>query len=182
MQATPQSDTVTPVTVSQFAEFASADPCDPLLQAMLEAATDAVIQYIGRDLVPREWVAIEPAPALLTELQLSPHEPPSNTFDLPYTNLISVVSVTANGGQAMPYQLQPQRRPAKITVQGWDYISDLVVQYVAGTEEIPNAVRTAIMMVAAFLYDHRGGCDAQDGIKKSGAAMLLRSYKTEVTL
>jgi hypothetical protein len=47
---------------------------------------------------------------------------------------------------------------------------------------VPTAIKTAIMMIAAFMYEHRGQCDANDAIKKSGAANLLRPYKVEVVI
>jgi hypothetical protein len=47
---------------------------------------------------------------------------------------------------------------------------------------VPGAIRTAIMMIGGFIYDHRGGCDAEDALKKSGAMNLLRTYKVEASL
>lgn len=181
MQATPQTDVVSPVTVAEFADFIGADSSDPILQGLLEAATDAVIHYLNLDLLPRQWVGIVPAPTS-ARLQLSPYIDPPNTFELPYTGLISVEDVTGNDNEALPYVIQAQRRPAKITIEGWDYLSEIRIEYTAGLESIPNAVRSAIMMLGSFLFDHRGSCDATDGIKKSGAALLLRPYRSEVSL
>jgi hypothetical protein len=38
------------------------------------------------------------------------------------------------------------------------------------------------MMIAAFMYEHRGQCDGNDAVKKSGAATLLRPYRVEVVI
>jgi hypothetical protein len=181
MQATPQTDTVSPVTAQEFADFVGVSASDPLISGLLQAATDAAIGYINQDLLQREWVGIVPVPGL-ARLQLSPYIDPPNTFELPYTALVSVENVTANGGEAMQYTLQDQRRPAKITVHGWDFLSEIKIEYTAGMANIPVAVKSAIMMIAAFLYDHRGGCDASDAIKKSGAANLLNRYRVEVAI
>jgi hypothetical protein len=181
MQATPQTDTVSPVTLSEFAAFAGADAADVLLPGLLQAATDAAIRYINQDLLPRQWVGIMPEPSLV-RAQLSPYIDPPSTFELPYTALVSVEDVTGNGGQSMTFEVQADRRPAKITVHDWDYLSEIRIEYTAGMAIIPYAIKSAIMMIGAFLYDHRGGCDAQDAIKRSGAANLLRPYRVEVSL
>jgi hypothetical protein len=181
MQATPQTDTVSPVTVAEFASFIGASTADPLLPGMLQAATDATIRHINQDLLSREWVGIVPA-LTPTRLQLSPYIDPASTFELPYTALISVESVTGNDSEVLPYELEAQRRPAKIKVLGWDYMSELRIEYTAGMPFVPGAIKTAIMMVASFIYDHRGGCDAEDALKKSGAMTLLRPYRVEVSL
>jgi hypothetical protein len=181
MQATPQTDTESPVTAADLAAFIGVDSTDPLLPGMLVAATDAVIRYINQDLLERDWVGIVPVPAPV-RLQLSPYNEPKTTFELPYTGLVEVTSVTGNGGDDLAYTLQDQRRPAKIIVHGWDFLSEIRVEYTAGMATIPAAIKSAITMLAAYLYDHRGDCDADGGIKKSGAAMLLRPYRVEVSL
>lgn len=181
MQATPQTDTVSPVTVAEFASFVGASAADPLLPGLLQAATDAVIRYINQDLLPRAWVGIVPA-LTPTRLQLSPYIDPSSTFELPYTALISVQSVTGNDNEVLDYELESDRRPAKLRVIGWDYMSEIRIEYTAGMAFVPGAIRTAIMMIGGFIYDHRGGCDAEDALKKSGAMNLLRTYKVEASL
>jgi hypothetical protein len=181
MQATPQTDTVSPVTVADFAAFIGASAADPLLPGLLQAATDAAIRCINQDLLPRAWVGIVPA-LTPTRLQLSPYIDPSSTFELPYTALISVQEVTGNDTQVLEYEVEADRRPAKVKVLGWDYMSEIRIEYTAGMPFVPGAIRTAIMMIGGFIYDHRGGCDADDAVKKSGAMTLLRPYKVEASL
>ncbi|MFV1191175.1 hypothetical protein QML34_28610, partial [Klebsiella pneumoniae] len=128
-------------------------------------------RYINQDLLSREWVGIVPA-LEPTRLQLSPYNDPKTTFELPYTALISVESVTGNDSETLEYTLQADRRPAKIAIVGWDYLSEIRIEYTAGMNFVPGAIKTAIMMIASFIYDHRGGCDAEDALKKSGAMTL----------
>jgi hypothetical protein len=181
MQATPQTDTVSPVTVADFAAFIGASAADPLLPGLLQAATDAAIRYINQDLLSRDWVGIVPA-LTPTRLQLSPYIDPSSTFELPYTALICVQGVSTNNGEFLEYTVETDRRPAKVRVVGWDYMSEIRIEYTAGMPFVPGAIKTAIMMIASFIYDHRGGCDAEDALKKSGAMTLLRPYKVEASL
>ena len=181
MQATPQTDTVSPVPVADLAPFIGVEETDPLLAGMLQAATDAVIRYINLDLLEREWVGIVPVPQA-GRLQLSPSIYTWPTFELPYTGLISIDAVTGNDDEVMDYTIEASRRPARITVHGWDRLSELRIEYTAGTAIIPEAVKTAILMAAAFFYEMRGGCEAGDALKKSGAAGLLRPYRVEVSI
>ena len=181
MQATTQTETVSPVSAAELAAFIGVSATDPLLAGFLVAATDAAIRYINQDLQIREWVGIVPVP-LQTRLQLSPYIDPPTTFELLYTALVSVESVTGNDNEALSYELQAERRPAKITVLGWDFLSELRIEYTAGMASVPSSIKTAIMMAAAFMYDHRGACEADDALRKSGAATLLRPYRVEVSL
>lgn len=181
MQATAQTNTRSPVTTAELAAFIGVDSTDPLLPGLLVAATDAAINYINHDLIPREWVGIVPAMEA-TRVSVSPAINPSRTFEMPFTGLISVEAVTGNDNQALGFEVQAQRRPAKIKVDQWDYTSELRIEYTAGMTIIPQAIKTAITMLAAFLYEHRGACDAMEGLKKSGASTLLRPYRVEVSV
>ena len=180
MQATPQIDTVSPVDLAEFAQFIGADATDPLLPGLLTAATDAAIRWINQDLIPREWVGIVPVPDL-REVQISPQGRVSKTFELPYTALIEVTSVTAGDGE-LDYLIQSERRPAKITVPAWTMEHELRIVYTAGMPLVPVAIKSAIMMIGGFLYDHRGACDAMDAVKRSGALNLLRPYRVEASV
>ena len=180
MQATPQSDTVSPVTVAELAPIIGVASDDLLLPVMLVAATDAVIRYINLDLMERDWIGIVPAQGY-SRPQVSVTLDPLDMFELPYTGLVAVDSVTC-GGEELEYTVQEKRRPARITVQGWDRTKELEIAYTAGMETIPAAIKYGIMQVATYLYDHRGDCDADDAIRKSGAANLLKPYRVEVAL
>jgi len=180
MQATPQTEVVSPVTAAELSAFLGVDATDPLLDGMLVAATDAAIRWINQDLTPRAWLGIIPAQSGY-EAQLSPYTPQQSTFEIPYTALIAVQSVTADGDD-VPYTLEALRRPAKITLTAWDRMTEVEVAYTAGLPSVPTSIKTAIMMIAAFMYEHRGQCEADDAVRKSGAATLLRPYKVEVVI
>lgn len=92
MQATPQSDAISPVTVGDLANFLGTQDTDPLLPGMLAAATDAAIRHLGVDLIVRDWVGIVPAPDAVGQ-RISPYNAPLPRFELPYTALVDVDSV-----------------------------------------------------------------------------------------
>lgn len=182
MQATPTTDTVSPVPVADLADYLGVEATDPLLPGMLVAATDAVINYLQRDLLQREWVGIIKASEPITP-QLSPYNRPSTTFDLPFAApLVSVDQVETVDGDPVTYTLRSARRPAQITLLDWDYLTDVEVQYTVGSATVPSAIESAIMLVAGFLYEHRGECDADGAMKRSGAANLLMPYRVEMAL
>ena len=177
MQATPQSDTQSPVDAADLAAVLGVPATDALLDGYLQAATDAVINHIRLDLVPRNWVAVAP-PDPGYSLSLSTPLAALRTFELPYTALIDVDSVVADG-VALDYILYGNTRPAKISVQGWDGLHELIITYRAGMSQIPAAVKTAVIMAASFMYEHRGGCDGDGALVKSGATGLLKRFRVE---
>lgn len=179
MQATPTTDVVSPVTNAELAAFIGGDAADPLLPLLLSAATDAAIRYINLDLNQRQWVGVIPKPQLRMA-QLSPIRDFGNVFDLPYTGLVSVQSVTVNGAP-IEYTLEAERRPARITLTEWNG-DEVRIEYTARMALIPAAIRLGITTIAAFMFDHRGACDADFALSKSGAQGILRPYRVEVSL
>lgn len=177
MQATPQSDTQSPVDAADLAAVLGVPATDALLDGYLQAATDAVINHIRLDLTPRRWVGVVP-PDPGYPLSLSTPIAPLRTFDLPYTALVDVDSVSTEYTE-LDYIVTPSTRPARVTVQGWDGLTELTIEYRAGMTTIPAAVKTAIVMVASFFYEHRGACDGTDALNKSGAAGLLKRFRVE---
>lgn len=180
MQALPQTETVSPVTAAELAAFLGVDATDPLLGGLLVSATDLTIQYINQDLARRKWV-LKIGDNIGAEAQLSPARYESNIFELPYTALVSVLSVSS-ACAALDWEVVSTGRPAKIRLDGWDGITEVTITYNAGMAFIPTAIKTGIMMLAAFMYEHRGQCDGHDAIKRSGAANLLRPYRVEVVI
>ena len=69
-------------------------------------------------------------------------------------------------GKTWPIHLQP--------------INSIEIVYVAGygasAADVPSPLITAIKMMAAYLYEHRGQCDVHDAYRKSGAAALADRY------
>jgi hypothetical protein len=55
------------------------------------------------------------------------------------------------------------------------------IDYVAGfgatNEDVPAALRRAIRVLVAYLYEHRGSCGAAKAIKESGAGEIVRLYR-----
>ena len=164
---------VAAVTVSELAEYLGVDDADTLLEGIALAATDAVAKYTNVELCKRNWVY---------RADRYPERQPGFTgigsipalgawwVDLPAWPVIDVTSVTAHD-----YSFDDDGRVFISSPE-----APLVIEYVAGYEEAPAALKQAVLMLASFLYEHRGACDVGEAGKRSGAFALAQGYKRYV--
>jgi len=179
--------TVSPVPLADALEFASLPgPTDPLMDALLIAATDAVINYIGFDLLTREWTLTHwdwPTYGTVSARNLGRV---TGAFErevtLPYARNAVVSSVTSYGEPLTEFI--NRGRSIVLVGSGRDGFNDepaIVVVYSAGfgddDADVPAQIKQAVLMLASWLYEHRGQCDAADGVVKSGAASMLIPWR-----
>ena len=108
---------------------------------------------------------------------------------LPYARLISVDEVLLSGEVSTDY-LEVDTLPAQLYFDTATYshtngIPVLVATYTAGygaIADVPQAIKSAVSMMAAYMYEHRGSCDSTSALDQSGAAMALTPYKTSVVI
>lgn len=160
-----------PVSKSTLADFLGVDATDPLLQGLLDAATAAVIDYTGVQVIERDWH---------WQSDRYPERQPAMTgvgangalpawwIDLPAWPATGVTSVTAES-------FEFDERTNRLWVTRPVY--PLTVDYTAGYSTTPAVFMTAITMMAAYLYEHRGGCDAGNAGHDSGAFGMLRAHR-----
>lgn len=191
MRAYTNDPLVSPVDNQALADWLRLDDdTDPLLPVMLTTATQAVIDYLQRDLLPRNWVLVhEEWPTVSPTRRYS-----DITFDftcfmreieLPYAGAISVDTVTTYGDVTTEFRvLDSLPSKVKFHYQAKVYADDspaITVAYTAGmgaaAADIPQAIKTAILMIAAYMYEHRGQCDAETAIKDTGAATVLQPFR-----
>jgi hypothetical protein len=176
VRAKPLTDTLSPVSTIDLAQWLDIDD-DPNLEDWLSVATDEVIRFTNRDLLPRQWRLV--INRKLDPLQVAYNRYPDRSFgkvELPYTALISVQSVKVDGEDA-EHEVDALSEPAKIDVQTFG--EQLEVIYTAGANVIPASIKTAIKLSAQYLYEHAGACEVTDALHKSGAASMLRPYRIE---
>ncbi len=179
---------VPPVTAQELEDFAVIPASDPSVPGVLLSATSAVFRFLGYDLVAREWVLTHwdwPVNGTRTWPTLSRQNYSlEREIALPYGNILSVESVEVYG---VPVTNFIRRDRAIILPQGLareDYKENaepaIVVKYTAGygatNADVPGAVRQALLMVASFLYEHRGACDGMQALQRSGAAEMLQPH------
>ena len=176
-----------PVFPSELADWARLDSDDPMINTALQLASSAVLAFTKQDFTTRTWVlTCADWPTLGTKMRysISPNDYAYvKRIELPYANLVSVDSVFINGVEETDYRII-KGKPYSIELDtiGYDQqdTDALVITYKAGygesTADVPEAIRNAIKMTAAYIIEHNGACDSGDAVKLSGAKNLLAPY------
>ncbi len=178
---------ISPVFANELADYARLDSDDPTIDAMLLSATSIVLAYTKLEMIKRRYTLRFkhwPTVGISTARNLSPSMMIyKQDIELPFANLIEVVSVKVNGTLTDDYVVF-EGRPDKLHFDSI-YINDddtyaLEVIYDAGYGasgyDVPQAVRNAILMVASHLHTKNGVCNYGNAVKDSGAAELLTPY------
>lgn len=191
MIAITTDELISPVSTQELAQWLKMDDnSDPLLAGLLLSATQCAIDWMQRDLLPRDWsVTYNDWPKARQGRQLVYGWPGyQDSVDLPYTQLINVANVTVYGQvfTADDY-LVLAGNPAQVRFKNFfsQPITDspaIVIAYRAGFDVIPQSIKTAITMIAAYMHQHAGACDATDAMNKSGAASLLHPFRSRAGL
>lgn len=187
MFLTTSDQIVPPVSSQELADWSRLDSDDPTLRTALYIATNAVISYLKLDLINRSWLLrYREWPKIGTKLDYSISRNQSywrEIIELPNANLQSIESVKVNGVLTTDY-IVLDGNPSAIqfeTVPTYDNDNyALEVEYTAGygsaSAQVPEPIRTAIIMVASYISEHRGGCDTGNALEMSGAKSLIASY------
>lgn len=180
--------TVSPVSIGDAVEFLGlpSGMGNPVVDSLLLAATDAVVSFTGKDLLTREWTLTHwdwPTWGTLARRNVGmPTGDYRREIELPYATTANVLSVESYGEAVTEFEA----RDASIIIGGTGQSGGnddpaIVVVYEAGfgpdASDVPAAIRQAVLMHAAWLYEHRGECDADMGIIRSGAASLLAPWR-----
>lgn len=186
MQARTTDTLVAPITLQELADWLVVDVNDPVLQGVSLSATDAAIQFLGFELLTRTYIA-EAWDYPFTGTQKHPQISRQDfVFDqlipLPYANLLQVIRVELFGQDTQNFIPRSDAivlQNPKILVTDFKGNVDpaILVEYQAGfgadVADVPAVIRQAIIMTAAYQYEHRGECAAGDALRKSGAFELL---------
>jgi uncharacterized phiE125 gp8 family phage protein len=152
----PTSDPVGVPELAEYLRLPTPSGQDALLQALVVAATQAVEAHTGRSLMPQTWRAT--------------FDRFPDVIELPQCPVVAVSSIayTDTGGtvqtlSASLYRVDTYSEPCRITpIYGGTWPTALsvtgsvVVTFTAGyltQRTIPQAIRTAILAVAAALYE-----------------------------
>lgn len=193
MHSTPATDVQSVITDAELADFLGVDETDTLLPSFAQSATSLVIEYLERELITRartvvynEW----PVFGTYSHPSISPNNSTISTkLKLPYAGALSVESVTIGGDLFTDYQLmkgRPDYLQFKAIALSTDaFVPAAVIEYTAGygaIGDVPQGIKSAVLMLAAYLYAHRGACDVGTAIKQSGAASMLAPYKMNMAV
>jgi len=171
-----------PFTADDVADFIGlplplSDADTAIIEALSKAAVQQYIDRTGREMLARDytWKASrhpERVPSY-GGLGASPAAL-SWWIELPVSPVSAIASVTVDDVVTTGYQFEPDHIPARLVMDSYTG-GAIVIEYTAGyatAAEVPDSARLGAMMLAAYLYDHRGACSVDDAVNNSGAGAL----------
>lgn len=185
-RAKPASGVVSPVTTAEFSEFMGGIPDDSFVAGILTAATSAAVSFLGKDILTRTWHLTHwdwPVWGTMTRrnvgLQAGDYR---REILLPYADDATVIEVKVYGDEVTEFINRGDAiLLGGVGLNGANDEPAIEVEYQAGfgalPEDVPKVICDGIMRLAAFLYEHRGDCDASDAIQRSGAAVMLTPWR-----
>lgn len=195
MTSRPLTDAQAIVTAQELSDWLSLDnPSDPLLSPMAQAATSALIEWLEMELITREReLTLEHWPKVGTDTY--PSVSPNDFLyelrvDLPFSHTAATLNSVDSFGVDVSADVElMQGKPFKMVFDDI-YQTDtneaaIIARYETGfgtIDDVPEQLKTAVKMLAAYMYEHRGACDVTDAIKTSGAAMFAQPYKMNLVV
>ena len=185
---------VSPVSTQELADYLRLDDnSDPVLQMMIDDASDMIMRYIGYDIStePREWtLTLQDWPYTGTRSNVSIGRLGSyanHQVPLLYAALIGVVEVSLSGELVTADHYKVISEPASICLNPTYFTKQcddpaIVVKYTAGMPQPPSAIKSAVIKVAAYLYEHRGLCTPEDALNSVGAKNSLAAYRNPLVM
>jgi len=179
---------VTACQLHRLADYMVADQDDPAIDIVARQATAAVVEFLECDLVSRNRVTVYqhwPHIGTYSGPSLSPQDARlSHEIVLPFANLEPDTSPTVTVfGEAFSDFEVLEANPASVRIRPQHSTSDdpaIRIEYVSGfgpdVLDVPEHIRDGVIMLAAFMFEHRGECDAQEALRRSGAASYLQPY------
>ena len=176
---TPLTAAATPAELAEYlgliADQSETPPNIAMLNGLLLAATQAVIDATGVQIVSRDFVCSydyypQTRPAFGGLAPLNSVPAPWLSFGVyPVTALASVIV----GTDLLPptdYEYDAARLGFASLVNG-----RIALALTAGAAT--EWGKAAVLAVAAYMYEHRGGCDAGDAVKQSSAWALIKGQR-----
>jgi len=186
---TPNFVSITPVTpltaaatAAELAEYlgliadqSETPPNIAMLTGLLLAATQAVIDATGVQIVSRDFVCFydyypQTRPAFGGLAPLNSVPAPWLSFGVYPVTVVTQVSVNWDLLDSADYEYDAARIWFTTLVNG-----RIRIALTAGTPT--EWGKAAVLAVAAYMYEHRGGCDAGDAVKQSSAWALIKGQR-----
>ena len=182
-----------PVNSIELAEWLRLDDnSDPVLDRVLIMATASVIEYLQRELITRSrLLTFKEWPECGTKTSGLSRETATlaQTVELPYSYSAEILGVTVYGQVFTDYKLHNELAPCVLEFCDIPYQFEncdddaIQIQYDAGYGDynlVPEQIKSAILMLAGYIYDKRGSCDMPSAIQDSGASQMLTPYMNHV--
>lgn len=177
---------------------------DSMLTSYIEVAQRWIEDSLGIEMIDSTWtLSLDCLPmrrgewwdgvreGAITELHAA-----QNFIELPRWPLQSLTSITffddEDNGTVVPaatYYVDTATRPGRAVLrygEVWPTVvlrpaAGIVAEFVAGygdaAADVPEPLKEAVRLMVAFLFEHRGACDAPSAYTKSGAKTLADNYR-----
>ena len=158
------------VTVDEFAVHANLsvipDSERELIAAYISAAEDIVSREIKR-------------PLGVCDVDFYFTGATAHNMEIAFTPLVSITSVTVNG-QSADFTIDMSAAfPRVKLLMPAAADAEIVISAQVGWEKVPQALRVAVMMLAAGFFEHRMDQSEQSLSDVAGFKRLIASYKQE---
>jgi len=201
LETAPATEPVTAADVKNQLELDVSDTSkDSQIELYITAARQLVEEFTGLALITQVWkLTLDRWPSNQTKwwdgvrdgaVQDLVESGRASQILLPRYPLQSVDTITADDAAvtiADVFITDTAQKPGRLIVKRgatWPVILDnangIEITYSAGyganATDVPAALRLAIIQIAAYMFEHRGDCNTENVIDKSGASVLLKSY------
>lgn len=154
------------------------------LNSVLFGASEYAVNYLGRSLITQIWIRQYTIEMPYTGLAVETKRLPVFYLTFPPVEKINLV-VIRRGDEDITttdYRSDLVSEPAVIELKRGLVNGDKVyIEYEAGYGDthysVPESIRRGILQHAAYLYNHRGDCDAEEAAVKSGAKDIYKSWR-----
>lgn len=179
MPMTPLTAAATPAELAEYlgliADQSETPPNVAMLNGLLLAATQAVIDATGVQIVSRDFVCWydhypQTRPAFGGIAPLNSVPAPWLSFGVYPVTVVTEVSVNWDLLDSADYEYDAARIWFTTLVNG-----RIRIALTAGAPT--EWGKDAVLAVAAYMYEHRGGCDAGDAVKQSSAWALIKGQR-----
>ncbi len=202
----PAAEPVTAAEMRAFTRATATQLPDADAEALIETARQWIEDRSGMAMIDQTWtLTIDRWPGYhepwwdgvrdgaVSQIQRTP-----NGVDLPRYPLSSITSVTTYAADSTPtvvtvadvFDVDAASIPGRMTLQSgqvWPVVSrpsnGIEIAYVAGYgatgASVPAPVKQAVLRLAGYLFDNRGGCDAAEAYRASGACGIMGSYRVK---
>lgn len=166
------------------------DEADSYLVTLLMSASAYAARHLNRSLITTQWIrqydSMRRRPELRLEYKID------SGIILPYgpvNSVDAIYTIDTSGDQTAltEYYTDLLSAPARVFVREATWgreIAMLRVEYTAGygatAAAVPPAIQQGILQHAAYMYEHRGDCTADEAGKLSGAHGIYGSYQVVV--
>jgi uncharacterized phiE125 gp8 family phage protein len=154
---------------------------DGYLEGLLLSATRYAEQFLNRAIITAEYVrqvgSTRPIGGLIAETKMM------RPVALPFPPLVEVDKVVTVDSEMNEHEtryiIDPVAEPARLMVR--DSGCAVRIFYSAGYgvnyNDVPRLIQQGILQHAAYMFNHRGDCPAEDAAVKSGAVDIYAGYK-----